>query len=172
MSVPVMLYSFRPKAAWSFVSSNWSRRSWEPAILTSKFSVYDELFRKLNSFTDHRIISHFACFGFWLEKGKVIKCGRSLKLFKVVNIKTSRRSKNRASTINISLITLLWILCSLEWECHNPYFVDKHSAAGELLLELYGPGHLVEADKGGVVEGVRVKLHRGLRGGRVLRPLE
>ena len=52
------------------------------------------------------------------------------------------------------------------------HFVDKHFAPRQLLLKLHSPGHLVEADKGGVVEGVRVKLHRGLRGGRVLRPLE
>ena len=52
------------------------------------------------------------------------------------------------------------------------YFVDKHFALRQLLLKLHSPGHLVEADKGGVVEGVRVKLHRGLGGGRRLCPLE
>ena len=54
----------------------------------------------------------------------------------------------------------------------NTHFVDEHSAPGELLLKLHGPGNLVEADKGGVVEGVRVKLHRGLGGGRDLCPLQ
>ena len=38
ISVPVMLNAFRPKAAWSLVSSNWSWRSWEPAILTLNYS--------------------------------------------------------------------------------------------------------------------------------------
>ena len=52
------------------------------------------------------------------------------------------------------------------------HFVDKHFAPRQLLLKLHGPSHLVEADKGGVVEGVRVKLHRGLGGGRSLCPLE
>lgn len=54
----------------------------------------------------------------------------------------------------------------------NTHLVDKHSAPGQLLLKLHGPGNLVEADKGGVVEGVRVKLHRGLGGGRNLCPLQ
>ena len=54
----------------------------------------------------------------------------------------------------------------------NTHLVDKHSAPGELLLKLHGPGNLVEADKGGVVEGVCVKLHRGLGGRRDLCPLE
>ena len=53
----------------------------------------------------------------------------------------------------------------------NTHLVDKHSAPGQLLLKLHGPCNLVEADKGGVVEGVRVKLHRGLGGGRILCPL-
>ena len=53
----------------------------------------------------------------------------------------------------------------------NTHLVDKHTAPGQLLLKLHGPGNLVEADKGGVVEGVRVKLHRGLGGGRILCPL-
>ena len=52
------------------------------------------------------------------------------------------------------------------------HFVDKHFAPRQLLLKLHSPGHLVKADKGGVVEGVRVKLHRGLGGGRRLCPLE
>ena len=54
----------------------------------------------------------------------------------------------------------------------NTHFVDKHFSPGQLLLKLHGPGHLVEADKGGVVEGVRVKLHRGLGGGGSLCSLE
>ena len=54
----------------------------------------------------------------------------------------------------------------------NTHLVDKHTAPGQLLLKLHGPGNLVEADEGGVVEGVRVKLHRGLGGGRILCPLQ
>ena len=40
--------------------------------------------------------------------------------------------------------------------------LDKYLPPGELLLELDGPGHFVHAHKGGVVEGVRVKLQRRL----------
>ena len=54
----------------------------------------------------------------------------------------------------------------------NTHFVDKHFSPRQLLLKLHSPGHLVEANKGCMVEGIRVKLHRGLGGGGSLCSLE
>lgn len=51
------------------------------------------------------------------------------------------------------------------YKMSNTHFVDKHFAPGQLLLKLHGPGNLVEANKGCMVEGVRIKLHWRLGGG-------
>ena len=48
------------------------------------------------------------------------------------------------------------------------HLVNINLPSGQFLFKLDGPGHLVQTDKGGVVQGVGVKLYWGFGTRRIL----